>query len=201
MAKAPAYYMDSDSTFYYNYFDVPFNKRQISWIYIHEAMPGHHYQLMLEKALPRSDIQKLFEYYGYMEGWGAYVEEIGKEYGAYENIYDELGKWEWDIIRSVRVVLDVGLNYYDWSDEKALEFWQEYIKNKDDIAQREIARMKRWPAQVVTYKYGADKILKWKATAENRQDFSWIAFHESILKNGSIPFSVLEKILNLNSEK
>ena len=97
--------------------------------------------------------------------------------------------------------MDVGLNYYDWSDEKALEFWQEYIKNKDDIAQREIARMKRWPAQVVTYKYGADKILKWKATAENRQDFSWIAFHESILKNGSIPFSVLEKILNLNSEK
>jgi len=193
-AQVPAFYRRD--TFYYNYFDTPYNKRQIGWIYVHEAVPGHHYQLNLDQELPRSSIAKLFRYYGYTEGYAAYIEEIGYEIGAYENIYDELGKWEWDIIRSVRVALDVGLNYYGWSDEEALLFWQQHIQGQDDIAHREIARMKRWPAQVITYKYGANKILKWRSEYEKNDDFSPKEFHKLILQNGSLPFAVLEKELN-----
>ena len=194
IAQVPAFYRDE--TFFYNFFDQPFNKRQISWIYIHEAMPGHHYQIMLENALERSDIQTMFQYSGYREGWAAYIEEIGYEIGAYRNIYDELGKWEWDIIRSVRVAMDVGLNYYGWSDEKALKFWQQHIQEKDDIGLREIARMKRWPCQVITYKYGADKILKWKAKFEEKENFNLKEFHQIILENGSLPFSILGKMID-----
>lgn len=194
MAKVPAFYRNG--TFYYNFFDQPFNKRQISWIYIHEAMPGHHYQIMSENSLNRSDIQKMFQYSSYREGWAAYIEEIGYEIGAYRDIYDELGKWEWDIIRSVRVAMDVGINYYGWSDEKSLEFWQQHIKEQDNIGLREIARMKRWPCQVITYKYGADKILKWKAKFEKKKDFNLKQFHQIILENGSLPFSVLGKIID-----
>ncbi len=194
LAQVPAFYRNE--TFFYNFFDEPFNKRQISWIYIHEAMPGHHYQIMLENRLDLSDIQKMFQYSGYREGWAAYIEEIGYEIGAYRDIYDELGKWEWDIIRSVRVAMDVGLNYYGWSDEKALEFWQQHIQEQDDIGWREIARMKRWPCQVITYKYGADKILKWKAKFEKKKDFNLKQFHQTILENGSLPFSILESILD-----
>lgn len=194
LAKVPAFYRNE--TFYYNFFDQPFNKRQISWIYIHEGMPGHHYQIMLENSLNRTDIQKMFQYASYREGWAAYIEEIGYEIGAYRDIYDELGKWEWDIVRSVRVAMDVGINYYGWSDEKALEFWQQHIKEQDNIGLREIARMKRWPCQVITYKYGADKILKWKTKFEKKKQFNLKQFHRVILKNGSLPFSVLEKIIN-----
>ena len=195
LANVPAFYIESEGTFYYNYFGIPFNKRQIKWIYLHEAIPGHHYQMTLDKVLPRSSIQKLFVYGGYIEGYAAYVEEIGYEINAYENIYDELGKWEWDIIRSVRVCLDVGLNYYDWSDEKAIRFWRRHIKNKDYIAKREIARMKRWPAQVITYKYGANRILEWRLRSKVKTPENIKEFHRKILKNGSIPFSVLNKVM------
>lgn len=193
LAQVPGFYRDS--TMYYNYFDNSFNKRQVGWLYIHEAMPGHHYQLMVQASLTRSYIQKLFRYRGVGEGWAAYIEELGTEIGAYQNIYDELGKWEWDIIRSVRVVLDVGLNYYGWSDEKALKFWQQHIKGQDDIAYREINRMKRWPAQVITYKYGSDKILQWKSNLQKEEGFNIKEFHRNILKNGLLPYSILKKQL------
>ncbi|WP_394751029.1 DUF885 domain-containing protein [Spongiimicrobium salis] len=193
LAQVPAFYRNE--TFYYNFFDQAFNKRQISWIYIHEAMPGHHYQIMLENMLERSDIQKMFQYSSYREGWAAYVEEIGYEIGAYRDIYDELGKWEWDIIRSVRVAMDVGINYYGWNDQKALKFWQQHIPEQDSIGLREIARMKRWPCQVITYKYGADKILTLKAEFEKQKDFNLKRFHQMILENGSLPFSILENII------
>lgn len=197
--QVPAYYNEFENTFYYNYFDEPFNKRQVAWIYVHEAIPGHHYQIKFENELERSEIKQLFSYNGYREGWAAYVEELGTEFGAYTNKYDELGKWEWDIIRSVRVSMDVGLNYYDWTDEKALQFWQQHIQGQDDIAQREIARMKRWPAQVITYKYGANKILQWKAklaaTLPKGTEFPWLSFHTKILENGALPFSVMDKMI------
>ncbi|WP_420573881.1 DUF885 domain-containing protein [Kordia sp.] len=196
-AQVPAYYAEIRSTFYYNYFDKPFNKRQIAWIYLHEAIPGHHYQIKYEETLEKSAIRNLFSYNGYREGWAAYVEELGNDFNAYKTKYDELGKWEWDIIRSVRVAMDVGLNYYDWSDEKALEFWQKHIQGQDAIARREIARMTRWPAQVITYKYGAHKILQWKANIDailsQEKPFPWLAFHTKVLMNGALPFSVMDK--------
>lgn len=193
MAQVPAYY--SDNTLFYNFFGRPFNKRQVAWVYLHEALPGHHYERSYSRSLEQSPVQRLFYNPGYSEGWAAYVEEIGNEIGAYRSIYDELGKWEWDIIRSVRVPLDVGLNYYGWSDEQALAFWRRHITGQDDIGRREIARMKRWPCQVVTYKYGADKLLRWKARFEEQPGFSLMAFHAEVLKRGPLPFSILEGLI------
>ncbi|WP_299884036.1 DUF885 family protein [uncultured Lacinutrix sp.] len=193
--QTPAFYRAYEKTFYYNYFNRPFNKRQIAWIYLHEANPGHHYQIQLKKTLERSPIQELFNYSGYREGWAAYIEELGTEIGAYENIYDELGKWEWDLIRSVRVVLDIGMNYYGWNNDRAMEYWKKHIKDQDDIAKREIKRMRNWPAQVITYKYGADKILKWRTLLEKKPNFNLKEFHRLVLENGDIPFSVLEPFI------
>ncbi|WP_298264006.1 DUF885 family protein [uncultured Lutibacter sp.] len=189
LTQVPAYY--NNGTFFYNYFDKPFNKRQIDWIYIHEAIPGHHYQLMINNLIHRTEIQALFWYPGFAEGWGAYVEFLGKELGAYKTIYDEYGKWEWDLIRSVRVALDVGINYYGWSDIKAQNFWKKYIINKDDIGLREIERMKRWPAQVVTYKYGANIFLNKLDKAKKENEFSYKSFHKHLLKYGDIPLELL----------
>ena len=191
LAQTPGYY--GNNRFSYNYFDKPFNIRQIAWLYMHEAVPGHHYQLSLESQLPKSQAQKQFTYSSYREGWAAYIEELGTECGFYDQAHDELGKWEWDMIRSVRIVLDVGLNYYAWDDAKALSYWQQYIKGQDDIAMREIARMKRWPAQVITYKYGADALLKLKQRAKVSTKQALKTHHAKLLTLGPMPFSLLEK--------
>lgn len=192
LVQIPAYY--NNQTFYFNY-PGKYNRRQVELFYIHEALPGHHYQVSLENILPRSEIKGLFRYSGFLEGWATYVEDIGWEYDAYPDMYSELGKWEWDLVRSVRVSLDVGLNYYGWSNEKALEFWKKHIPNQDEIAMREINRMKRWSAQVITYKYGANRLLKLKEKEQKRlgKDFNLKEFHRKILENGSLPISVLEK--------
>lgn len=192
LAQTPGYYMND--TFFFNYFDKPYNKRQIDWLFIHEAVPGHHYQGSVA-SVNASPVQQLFWYPGFAEGWAAYTEDLGKELGVYKTIYDELGKWEWDLVRSVRVLIDVGINYYGWSDEKALAFWKEKIPNQDDIAMREINRMKRWPAQVITYKYGSEQIRKWKQQLEQQQGdaFKIKDFHERLLAHGSLPLALAEQ--------
>lgn len=190
LAHVPAYY--NERTFFFNYFDKPYNKRQIGWIYIHEGIPGHHYQGMVNDIIKRTAIQELFWYSGFVEGWGAYVEYLSDELGVYKTIYDEYGKWEWDLIRSVRVALDVGINYYGWSDDDAIDFWKQHITDQDEIGWREITRMKRWPAQVITYKYGSDKFLKLLNKAKMKEDFEYKNFHKELLKYGDIPISQLD---------
>lgn len=196
LAQTPGYY--NNNTFYYNLFDKPYNKRQVDWLFIHEAVPGHHYQSSINSAAHTTGVQLLFDYMGFAEGWGAYAEELGKQLGVYKNPYDELGKWEWDIVRSVRVPMDVGINYYGWSDEQALAFWKKNIRNQDDIAMREIARVRHWPAQCITYKYGALQILQWKDILQKKQGvkFDIKDFHDKVLLHGSLPvFMVKENVL------
>jgi uncharacterized protein (DUF885 family) len=194
LAQTPAYYDNNSQTFYYNLFNKPFNKRQFDWIFLHEAIPGHHYQFSIASHVTTSPVQKLFFYSGYIEGWGAYAEEIGHDLGLYKTPYEELGKWEWDIVRSVRVPLDVALNYYGWTDQQALDFWKKNIRGQDDIAMREIARMRRWPAQVVTYKYGARQILHWKERMQREQGtaFDIKKFHDKFLNQGALPLSMMK---------
>jgi uncharacterized protein (DUF885 family) len=196
LSHVPAYY--NNNTFYYNLFDEPFNNRQIGWFYVHEAIPGHHYQSSVNQIVNRSRIQNLFWYAGFVEGWGAYVEHLGNELGVYKTLYDEYGKWEWDLIRSVRVCMDIGINYKGWSDKQALEFWETHIQDQEAIALREIGRMKRWPAQVITYKYGAAVFLSLLKEAKKKADFNYIDFHQRILKHGDIPMSLVLQMSKLD---
>lgn len=183
---APAYY--KRNTFFFNMPQDQFNKRLADIFLIHEGFPGHHYQVSFEK----NKNTRLFSYTGYKEAWACYVEELGKELELYNTWYDELGKWEWDLVRSVRVCIDIGLNYYGWSDEEAYKFWKQHIPNQNDIFQRELTRMKTKPAQVISYKYGANELLKLKTKASKEADFSLYQFHKKILDLGEMPFKVLK---------
>lgn len=188
LSQVPAYYNPETETFYYNVFEQPFNKRLVDLLYLHEAIPGHHYQLQLEKTYQDS-VPAFYQYLPksvYREGWAAYVEELGEEMGLYRTLYDLMGKHEWNLVRSVRVVLDVGLNYQGWSDEKALVFWKNNINNQEDIAQREIDRIRRWPVQVITYKYGAARILEKRRAARLKSGFNLKDFHQKILSRGAV---------------
>ncbi|MEP6612626.1 MAG: DUF885 domain-containing protein, partial [Mucilaginibacter sp.] len=195
MAQTPGYY--DNNVFYYNLFGKPYNKRQFDWLFLHEAVPGHHYKSSINSDVKQSGVHQLFYFLGLEEGWGAYVEELGKNVGVYKTPYDELGKWEWDIVRSVRVPMDIGLNYYGWTDEQALAFWKKNIKNQDEIALREIARVKRWPAQCITYKYGAGQIMQWKQILQKRDGakFNIKTFHDRVLNLGSLPVFMAGEIV------
>jgi len=188
MAIAPAYY--GNNTFYFNFFQNNYDSRDMGWVFIHEAVPGHHYQHYINQKMS-DPTRSQFQYMGYLEGWGAYIEQFGKMLGAYKTPLDTYAQMEWDLIRSVRVALDVGLNYYGWSDEEAFAFWEKHIKNKPDIAQREITRMKRWPAQVITYKYGEQVLNELKGDIHSAEALK--NFHQQVLEDGVLPLSILKK--------
>ena len=190
----PGYY--NHNTFYYTLFETPFNRRKIDWLFIHEANPGHHFQISFENTLDLPDYRSMIASPGYREGWAAYIEELGHQFGVYQDQYAYLGKWEWDLVRSVRVVLDVGMNYYGWSKDRALDYWKKHIVHNDQIALREINRMIRWPAQIHTYKVGAYLIMKKKAEIMELQgeDFNEVEFHKTYLNYGSIPLEFIDLI-------
>lgn len=191
MVQVPAYY--NNNTFYYNLFDQPFDLRQIDWLFIHEGNPGHHFQLNFETTIDVPAYRSNLSYGGFREGWAAYVENLGQEVGLYQTPYHYYSKWEWDLIRSVRLILDVGINYFGWTDAEAMKEWKKHIEGKDDIGQREITRMRRWPAQVLTYKVGAKAIREARQAAQLSQGdhFDLKVFHTKLLSRSSIPVQLI----------
>lgn len=195
LAQAPGYY--DSNTFYFNLFEKPFDLTDSDWMLIHEGNPGHHFQINYHNDLVLKPYRRGLRSLGFIEGWAAYTENLGWELGLYKDPWEEMGKWNWDIIRSVRIVLDVGLNYHGWTDAQSLEFWQQYIQGQDDIAMREINRMKRWPAQVLTYKLGEAAILQALAAEKEQKGsaFSFKDFHASILGSGPVPAKLIPQLL------
>jgi uncharacterized protein (DUF885 family) len=193
LAQTPGYY--DNNTFFYNLFDKPYNIRQVDWLFIHEAVPGHHYQNSVDTAEKHSKVEQQFYYLSYAEGWACYTEGLGKQLGLYKTPYAQLGEWEWDIVRAVRIPMDIGLNYYGWTDAQALAFWKTNIRGQDDIAMREIARVKRWPVQAITYNYGAEQIKAMKEELQKRQGakFDIKAFHDRVLYAGVLPWFLVRR--------
>lgn len=196
LAQTPGYY--DGSTFYFNLFEQPFDLTDCDWLLIHEGNPGHHFQVNYHNDLSVKPYRSTLRYMGFVEGWAAYTENLGWDMGLYKSPWEALGKWNWDLIRSVRIVLDVGLNYYGWSDEKARVYWKQHIKDQDDIATREINRMKRWPAQVLTYKLGEAAILQLLQQKKEAQgeSFNYKAFHSQVLSSGIVPVHLISFLLN-----
>jgi uncharacterized protein (DUF885 family) len=139
----------------------------------------------------------LFLYPGNFEGWACYVEYFGKDLGLYQNPYSELGKWEWDLVRSVRVVIDVGIHYYGWDFNKAMAFWKANIAGQDEIAEREITRITNWPGQVLSYKVGAHKIMEMKEKYREQQGnkFDVRKFNTLYISLGMVPLEIMEKYI------
>ena len=183
--------------FHFNFYGERHNRRMMEWLFLHEAVPGHHYQSSIRNTLSQPAFSAFFYYPGNFEGWAAYVEYLGKDLGLYADPYSFLGKWEWDLVRSTRIVIDVGIHYYGWSKNEAMEFWKKNIPHQDDIAEREVNRCTNWPAQALSYKVGADRILKMiNELKKNNRNFSLPEFHRTYLTMGSLPLEVIEKNIN-----
>lgn len=180
--------------FQINFHDHKFDRSALSWIYLHEAIPGHHLQASIRRDLPITDLRAhLFEP-GNFEGWACYVEYYGDMLGLYGDPVQRSGKWEWDLVRSVRLVLDVGIHYESWSREQALDFWKQNITGQDAIAEREVDRVTAMPGQVLSYKVGAAMIeqIKENVKKEKGADFNLVEFHQAFLEAGALPLILME---------
>lgn len=195
----PGLYKRGVKTFFFSFFDQKHNKRAMDWLFLHEAIPGHHYQYDVEgKSKIRPAFAKWFKQYGFVEGWGAYVEALGSDLGLYSDKTSVFGRLEWDIVRSIRLTIDVGIHSAGWSKARAISFWKEHIPNQDEIAEREVDRIIRWPAQVISYKTGqlAFEALEHALKKCLRDAFDLRRVHELMLARGNMPFSALQVVFD-----
>jgi uncharacterized protein (DUF885 family) len=182
--------------FYVNTHDLPSRKTwDMEALYLHEAIPGHHFQLALQQEL--TDLPKFRRFGGetaFAEGWGLYAESLGKELGVYTDPYQYFGRLQAELWRAIRLVVDTGLHSKDWPREQVIEYMLANSATTNTEAVAEAERYIAIPGQALAYKIGELKIKELRARAEKElgPKFDIRAFHAEVLKDGSVPLDVLE---------
>jgi len=164
-------------------------------LFLHEAVPGHHFQISLQREqadLPR--FRRFGGYTAFVEGWALYAESLGRELGLYSEPRQYFGRLNSELFRAVRLVVDVGLHRKGWTREQALKFMMENTMASEAGAALEIDRYIAVPAQALAYKIGQLKISAIRAKAEKilGPRFDIRAFHDELLKDGALPLDILE---------
>jgi uncharacterized protein (DUF885 family) len=162
---------------------------------LHEAVPGHHLQTSLQQELRDVPSFRRFEYVdAFGEGWGLYSEWLGLEAGFYQDPYRNFGRLTYEMWRACRLVVDTGLHAKGWTRDQALRFLAENTALSLHEVATETDRYIGWPGQALAYKMGELKIRALRRRAEDALGprFDVRDFHDAVLKNGSVPLSVLE---------
>ena len=174
-------------------------KYEIPVLTVHEAVPGHHFQISIAQELKDvPTFRKYLSFTAFVEGWGLYSEELGEYMNLYDDPYDKFGQLTYDMWRAIRLVVDTGMHYKNWSRDDAINlFLENTAKSQLDI-ENEVDRYIAWPDQALAYKIGQLKILELRTKAEKElgDDFDIKDFHHEILKRGSLPLSILETYIN-----
>ncbi len=163
----------------------------------HEAVPGHHLQISLAQEMGElPEFRKHGRYTAFTEGWGLYAESLGEELGLYVDPYSKYGQLSYEMWRAVRLVVDTGMHMKSWSKEKALDYFMEHVPKDRLQAENEIDRYITWPGQALSYKIGQLKFLELKSKAQKslKDRFNIREFHDEVLRHGSLPMDVLEKL-------
>ena len=182
--------------FYANAYDL---SARPNWamesLYLHEAIPGHHFQIMLQREneeLPR--FRRFGGFTAFSEGWGLYAESLGKELGVYTDPYQYFGGLNAELWRSIRLVVDTGIHAKGWTRQQVLDFMYENSAVAEARAVSEAERFMAIPGQALAYKVGQLKMRAIRDKAEERlgDKFDVKAFHTQVLKDGAMPLSMLE---------
>ncbi|WP_410005764.1 DUF885 domain-containing protein [Aequorivita nionensis] len=168
-------------------------------LFLHEAIPGHHYQISLTQEnddLPM--FRKTLFYSGYGEGWALYSESLGKELGLYTDPYQYFGMLGAEMHRAVRLVVDTGMHSKGWTREQAIQYCLENEAEPEAGIISEIERYMANPGQALAYKIGQLKILELRHKAEKElgDKFKIAEFHNQVLETGCIPLQLLENKIN-----
>jgi len=182
--------------FFANAYDI---KARGKWamesLFLHEAIPGHHFQIMLQReneSLP--DFRRFGGFTAYSEGWGLYAESLGKELGVYTDPYQYFGGLNAELWRSIRLVVDTGIHAKQWSRQDVLDYMFANSAVAEVRAVSEAERFMAIPGQALAYKVGQLKIrqLRDEAEAALGNKFSVKDFHTEVLKDGAMPLFMLE---------
>lgn len=168
-------------------------------LFLHEAIPGHHYQISLTQentSLP--NFRRFGGHNAYVEGWALYCESLGKELGLYQDPYQHMGALGDEMHRAVRLVVDVAIHTKNMRREDAIKYMTDNEAISTEGATAEIERYMGIPGQALGYKTGAMKIreLRAKYMKQLGGQFKIAAFHTEVLKDGSLPLSVFESKMN-----
>jgi len=168
-------------------------------LFLHEAIPGHHYQISLQQenqALP--DFRKVLWYSSFGEGWALYSESLGKELGLFQDPYQYFGMLGGEMHRAIRLVVDTGLHSKGWTREQAIQYSLDHEAESEASIISEIERYMAMPGQALSYKIGQIKIreLREKAEKELGSNFDIRKFHTEVLESGCIPISLFELKIN-----
>lgn len=182
--------------FYVNTYDLPSRR---NWdaenLYLHEAIPGHHFQIALQQELKDTPAFRRFGgNTAYIEGWALYAESLGKDLGVYESPYSYFGRLQNELWRAIRLVTDTGLHSKGWSREQVIRYMLDNSAESETQATAEAERYIAWPSQATAYKIGELKIQELKKRAQQQLGtrFDPRGFHAEVLKDGAVPLSVLE---------
>ncbi|WP_296144306.1 DUF885 family protein [uncultured Flavobacterium sp.] len=168
-------------------------------LFLHEAIPGHHYQISLQqenKNLP--EFRRTIWFNAYGEGWALYTESLGKELGLYQDPYQYFGMLSAEMHRAIRLVVDTGMHTKGWTREQAIKYSMENEAEPAESIVAEIERYMAIPGQALSYKIGQLKIreLRTKAEKELGSKFSIKEFHNQVLDSGCLPMKILEDKIN-----
>jgi uncharacterized protein (DUF885 family) len=172
-----------------------YNKFADESLFLHEAIPGHHYQLSLQQ-----ESQTLPEFLHpegigvFVEGWALYCESLGKELGLYDDPYQYFGMLSAEMHRAIRLVVDTGMHAKGWTREQAIQYSLDHEAETEASITSEIERYMVAPGQALAYKVGQLKIRELRARAETALGgrFDVREFHRQVLNSGSLPLVLLE---------
>jgi uncharacterized protein (DUF885 family) len=183
--------------FYANTYDLGSRpKWAMAALTLHEAVPGHHFQISL--AQENDDLPEFRKHGGFtafIEGWGLYAESLGAEMNVYDDLYAKFGQLSYEMWRAIRLVLDTGIHAKGWGRQQAIDFFRENSGKPEHDILVEVDRYIAWPGQALAYKIGEleFKQLRAKAAAALGAKFDVRVFHDEVLSAGALPLKILEE--------
>lgn len=165
----------------------------------HETVPGHHLQITYPREANLPAFRSIISFDGYAEGWALYAERLASELGWYEDDrYADLGRLQAEAFRAARLVVDTGLHAKGWTFSQAADFFREATGYDEGPATEQISRYVVWPGQATAYYVGMLKLLELRQRAQDElgSRFDLKEFHDVVLRNGSMPLEVLERVVD-----
>lgn len=160
----------------------------------HEAYPGHHLQLGIEKDIKGLHaIRNLIGFGSFVEGWARYSEQLAEEMGLYRYKASLISRRSWP---SRGLVADPGLHIKKWPKDALINFMMESGMNESGALSL-YHRMIVTPAQLTSYDVGGEEIKALRNLAQLKlgDSFNIKEFHSKVLENGSIPLVSLKSII------
>ncbi len=165
----------------------------------HEAVPGHHFQIAIgnEQDVPLFSKGGGF-YTAFVEGWALYAEYLAMELGWYDDdVYSELGRLQWELLRAARLVVDTGLHWRRWSRQQAIDYYVDAVGATEQLAAQQIDLYLYYVGYFTAYKTGMMKILEFRQHARDElgDRFDIKEFHRAVLVHNCLPLPLLERVI------